>query len=626
MRPAVDKFTVPRATEPAVHLDPGLFLPGESTLWTSQNCTLLSVPHPIHSQLALCAQGIKATETLSTKPVTRSDEKCVQIWTTATGLDRAAFVSETHASFMALQTQMAENTVDMAGLVRISAQYRAALLRQVEKDQVFAQMHAVWHLLEVVYLTTTQHGLDSAVSMQVLQWLNLNFPVQLLEESGRSAAELARSKQLWGDMERMAVRGHVTLLSDLLQRIAPELKASKLAQHLATVAREMPVMGADEMRGEFLVRWRTWNCNMASVGKEIARALSDAPGDAELLGMQRAVAVMAGDGVLAGESWQDVLGACLLYQEPAAQADRLPELTQLAVAEFEASDFTVLDHALIALLQQDLPAFLARSDQIDGWLAAHSADLLGHLRILDSFRNVFAEDPRAFYLRALADSYLVYEELWRVVMDYLGAANATEQMQEVAMRVPMTSDRVTQQVLDVCEKHKLQEAMERILRQRAHQQWRRGRRGAAIADFAQANDDIQVAAVCNELWQEYLESGQLTYGSAIDGVLGVVHPRVQFLALYRDFHEAYVKRELKVAGKALLEILVGELAPRDAVKDLLVDAVPLLEGSEMVFGEQETLEIMRCAEQVRQSGQEEHNSELAVVRAACARNLARAML
>ncbi|ORX67022.1 hypothetical protein DL89DRAFT_259565 [Linderina pennispora] len=311
-------------------------------------------------------------------------------------------------------------------------------------------------------------------------------------------------------------------------RIAPELKASKLAQHLATVAREMPVMGVDEMRGEFLMRWRTWNCNMAGVGKEIARALSDAPGDAELLGMQRAAAVMAGDG------------------------------------EFEVSDFTVLDHALIALLQQDLPAFLARSDQIDGWLAAHSADLLGHLRILDSFRNVFAEDPRAFYLRALADSYLVYEELWRVVMDYLGAANATEQMQEVAMRVPMTSDRMAQQVLDVCEKHKLQEAMERILRQRAHQQWRRGRRGAAISDFAQANDDIQVAAVCNELWQEYLESGQLTYGSAIDGVLGVVHPRVQFLALYRDFHEAYVKRELKVAGKALLEILVGELAPRDA--------------------------------------------------------------
>ncbi|KAJ1764847.1 hypothetical protein EV181_006925, partial [Coemansia sp. RSA 532] len=82
------------------------------------------------------------------------------------------------------------------------------------------------------------------------------------------------------------------------------------------------------------------------------------------------------------------------------------------------------------------------------------------------------------------------------------------------------------------------------------------------------------------------------------------------------------------AGKLLLSILVGEIAPSHAVPDLLVDSIPLLEGDALVFGADDTLELMRCAESVAQSLVDSDvcgvgRDELSIFNVACARNLAR---
>ncbi|KAI8319825.1 hypothetical protein GQ54DRAFT_264694 [Martensiomyces pterosporus] len=206
------------------------------------------------------------------------------------------------------------------------------------------------------------------------------------------------------------------------------------------------------------------------------------------------------------------------------------------------------------------------------------------------------------------------------------------------MRIPLDSDRKAQQVLRVCDKYQLKRAADRIHRQLGRQKWQRGRLGAAIGHFAQVSDRGSIGQICDQLWDQYLQSGKLTYGPIIDSVVasGLKHDRLQFLMRYRDFHECYKAGEFVEAGRILLSILLSEIAPQYAVADLLIDAIPLLEGDALVFGPDDTFELMRCAETLVQSpfpikgtsaaSGAVDKSELSIFNVACARNLARSFV
>ncbi|KAJ2748845.1 Nucleoporin nup85, partial [Coemansia sp. BCRC 34490] len=189
------------------------------------------------------------------------------------------------------------------------------------------------------------------------------------------------------------------------------------------------------------------------------------------------------------------------------------------------------------------------------------------------------------------------------------------------------------QVLRTCAAHGLQRAADRIQRQLGRQKWQQGRLGAAITHFAQARDHRSVGLVCDQLWAAYLESGggggsgDLAYGPTIDGVLaatGVRHDRLDFLSRYRDFHACYGAGDPVAAGRILLAIITAGIAPPHAVRDLLVDAIPLLEGDALVFSADDTFELLRRAEEEKRDGT--GGSEMSVFSVACARNLARAFV
>ncbi|KAJ2825791.1 Nucleoporin nup85 [Coemansia erecta] len=586
--------------------------------------------------------------------------------------ERLPFVNDTHAVFVAVQNILdannnSEGVVGIDGLLRMSALYREAMLRQVRvlQDAVgsefilsevdtFQSMHAVWHLLELIFLTTNT-GLSTSVVPSYMQWLNFNFPAptpddklhQIITGPNADADKMAQNKGFWPYVKKLALRGHITTLAHVLDQVAPSQQlsapASRWARELAQTAREMPLGSHEETAGSFNARWRRWNSGLESMATNIG-SLLDKNEDTELSALSEIVDVMRGDADAissAGDTWQDILGALLLYSEPTAQADRLPALAQIVLEQFQMSEFVLLDRTLVALLRHELPEFLVYCNQIDPWLSAHLGDLMDHIGILDVCRRVFAVEPREHYLIALGERYLTHENLWRVSMDYFGLCGTPRGlcvMDEYIVRMPLESDRKAQQVLRLCERFELTQAKERVHRQLARQKWQRGRLGAAIAHFAQVKDRGMVGQICDQLWHEYLGSGRLTYGPIIDGVLasGLKHDRLQFLTQYRDFHESYKDGDFAAAGKLLLSILLGEIAPPHAVPDLLVDSIPLLEGEELVFSSDETLELMRCAESIEHSAfskcsDDEASSsvgrdELSIFNVACARNLARSFV
>ncbi|KAJ1733256.1 hypothetical protein LPJ61_001655 [Coemansia biformis] len=689
---AVDRFVVARDKEAALHLSPGVFPAGRQAEWTEQNRTLTFSLHPLATGVAMAVAGKQPRELLGRDlRVYEPDQRVYICRMSPVPDERLPFASDTHAVFVALQSLLeaaaAEDVaLGVGSLLRMSALYREAMLRQVRLLQEagaqteftlgeidsFQSMHAVWHLLEIIYLTTNAPALSTSIVPHFMEWLNFNFPAPLAEDGQRiidrstDADALARDGDLWPYLKKLALRGHVVTLANVLERLAPAQRlsapAARWARDLARVSREMPIGSSEETAGSFNARWRQWNAELQNMATAIRSLLaggddsddSDSgtttptPKDIALDSLGAIADIMRGDADAAsadGETWQDILGAILLYSEPTSQADRLPGLAHIVLEQFQTGEFTLLDRTLVALLNHDLPEFLVYCNQIDPWLSAHLADIMDHISILDICRRVFSVDPREHYLIALGEAYMGHESLWRAGLDYFGLCgtrSGTSVMVEYIVRIPLESDRMAQQVLRVCEKYGLADAKGQIHRQLGRQKWRRGRLGAAIGHFARVEDRNAIELICDQLWTEYLESGKLTYGPIIDGVMaaGLRHDRLQFLTQYRDFHECYRAGDYAAAGRILLTTLLSETAPPHAVADLLVDSIPLLEGDSLVFSSDDTFELMRCAEALVQSpfpaGRRSaapatgastiDQDELSIFNVACARNLARSFV
>ncbi|KAJ2786528.1 hypothetical protein GGI15_001461 [Coemansia interrupta] len=667
IRTSIDTFVVSRDKEAVTHLFPGLFPAGRQAEWSEQNRTLTFSIHPTNNKLALTVAGKQPRESIKRDIQSFEQDQSVTICGLASVPDeRVSFVNDTHAVFVELQSIMDKSAVGVEGVLRVSGLYREAILKQIrvlqesgvdgdfikEEIETFQSIHGIWQLLEIMYLTTNTPGPCTSVVSPYMKWLNANFTTQLVEDGRRiaegspTADELAKRDGLWEYLKKLALRGHVSALANMLERLAPSQQISTSAAHwvrsVSQSAKRMPIGSNEETSGSFRIRWKQWSEEQKDIAKSISELLKDGSTDAEDLALQALLIIsdiMSGNvDTISAESeyWQDILGAIMLYSEPTAQVDRLPKLVGAVIEQYESSDFTDLDRALVALLSHDLPEFLILCSRIDLWLSAHIADLMDHIGILSICRRVFLLDPREHYLLALGEAYIGHEDLWRVGLDYLGligTRTGSSVMEEYVVRLPLDSDRKAEQVLRVCDTFKLARARDRIHRQLGRQKWDCGRLGAAIGHFAQVADTASIGLICDQLWREYLDSGKLTYGSVIDSVIstGVEHDRLQFLVKYRDFHESYRAGEYVESGKIILSILLSEIAPPYAVADLLVDTIPLLENDVLVFSSEDTFELMRCAESLASSPEasprgSSGNGELGIFNIACSRNLARAFV
>lgn len=100
----------------------------------------------------------------------------------------------------------------------------------------------------------------------------------------------------------------------------------------------------------------------------------------------------------------------------------------------------------------------------------------------------------------------------------------------------------------------------------------------------------------------------------------VTSPTIEFLKRYRDFHRIYQDKEWRAAAEMLTLLLTSNIAPKRFWMKLLLDALPLLEGSGVWFGTGETYELMRCLEECCCGDESE-----GVIRIALTRNLSRAI-
>ncbi|RKO83751.1 Nup85 nucleoporin-domain-containing protein [Blyttiomyces helicus] len=213
-------------------------------------------------------------------------------------------------------------------------------------------------------------------------------------------------------------------------------------------------------------------------------------------------------------------------------------------------------------------------------------------------------------------------------------------MQAVVLRIPLDSDLKARKLLSFCRRHNLEAAALGIHRIIAHDRYRAGRMAEAVVHYAEAKEYRKVAAIADQLLESYIETNDMQWSivaRAVPQEALFENDRLSFLYRYDEFHALYKDGKSKEAASLLSLLFASESAPRRFWTTLLVDAIPLLEAEEALFSKDETLELMRCLEEVESSHRREEyllhckedtfesvEKKMDVVRFALVRNLAKA--
>ncbi|KAI8924788.1 Nup85 nucleoporin-domain-containing protein [Entophlyctis helioformis] len=560
-----------------------------------------------------------------------------------------------------------------------------------EETSLFAAIHSVWHLAHILFFDEhyQQPGSSASVLEDLVTWHTLNHAHDIQTEFEAMVGMLSPTEYpgFWPYIHHCLLRGHfvaATSMVRLLSRYklasdkthlgliaggsaAKPKQTSNPVEALSALVSAMPTATTVESSALFAQQWRQWQDHALYLYADGAlSSLHIEPQDKPHFA--RAFGILAGvESVIleSAETWQEALVALGMFAYPQFQASHVKDLLTLITGRFKTD--TLLDRTLLALLELDIPKALRYASELDWWLATHlvdlfeKADMLGDIGGDDENGGMVDGTDRSlseWYRLQFAEYLLAHPSLWRVALEYLVSCprHGRDMLVQVIPRLPLSSHLKTRKLLAFCDEHGLDNVKRQLHRVLGRSALSGGRQGEALWHYIEAGEDRKVAVVCNQLLQTHLTArtagsassdmaGLIAALDAINPALAYQHDRLAFLFRYRDFHKLYAAGQYEAAGDLLAALLTSSATPKMFWRALLLDAIPLLEGELVVFSVSQTLELMRCLEDVivrqrrerpaatRLGGmdrdgkpKDDEDRALDVMRLALARNMARAML
>ncbi|XP_062614852.1 nuclear pore complex protein Nup85-like [Saccostrea cucullata] len=354
---------------------------------------------------------------------------------------------------------------------------------------------------------------------------------------------------------------------------------------------------------EFDMKWRHWR-DECQRNYEEQKFSTNA-------NLETVVRILCGEDAVFSEvkdfcdPWYHMLIAKALYQDPTIKACDLHYYIQRCQDEYRSSTrMGELDNILRSTLESDVYQVIKDSRSVfsNGWFVAHLTDLLQHCGQLDTHRLQFGSDLREFLLLEYASSLMSHESLWIVGVSYLDhCAEFGRKYLELYMdHIPVDSERKANKILKICEDRNMTEQSKSICKVMGMRCIKNKRLGAALTWFLRSKDVGFATVLAEKFLLEYSENGEFTNLDLIDhlGPSMLLSNRLTFLGKYREFHKLYSEGEYRAAGDLLLALLQARLAPKQFWITLLIDALPLLEKTELIFNSQQTYELMQCLEEL----------------------------
>jgi len=541
-------------------------------------------------------------------------------------------VNESAATFLGLQ-KLAEEEQKLSTeqLVKISRQYRSVMRdcqeqldalsengppslsgHYLQQSELIYKLELVWNLLEILFIDITPGGL---VMPHLLHWVSLHFPrcqdlARSVLSQGSDAPE--QHADYWEAVVQFLLQGRTEQARNLL-RLHSEFSSDAFIS-LDELIRKMPLCSASATtsKSDFDFRWRHWQVEVvARLQEGDFAACPDLTFVAELLAGAEDALTKAADKC---ETWYQWMVARLLYTQPTVKAYDLSFHAQQAIDKFGGlSSMTTLDSVLLAAVETDIPqVFRELCLTLDNfWFSSHLLDLLHHTGQLSSLSEVPGNNGegslagaglREFLLLDYATSLLSHNSLWQLGIVYLDHCPVQGRPRAEALleRVALTSEYKAGKVVQLAAERGLTTVVSSTCKVMGMKALSSGNTGSAMAWALKSQDAKFTTFLADKLLAEYASSGSFSSIDLLDnlGASIVVSDRLTFLGKYREFHRLVEEGKYSGAATLLHSLLWSRLAPKYFWVTLLIDAIPFLAADDILFGSEQTYELMQCLQEL----------------------------
>jgi nuclear pore complex protein Nup85 len=462
-------------------------------------------------------------------------------------------------------------------------------------------------------------------------------------------------------VKQCLMRGHFDIVLNLLKRVE-SFKACLAApssgsminnplKKLEELMNSMPVH--DPLRGgsvnEFMNAWNEFNshANFIYADGELSSLKFDSTISKDEF--RDLFGILAGDKrvIMASSSnWKEILVARLRFCNPSLKAGQLASLVLNIKQHFNSN--ILLDQIQLAIFDQDMYLLLQYCSQYDWWLVTHLVDLLESANLLGDIQESFAgkDDGNEklenctlsqWFKLVYADWIFSEPSLWRVCLEYLlhCGPSGLAMLEHVIGHIPLNSETKNRKLITFCGSHSLHSVKTTILCTLGKRALDSKRFGEAILHYMDAKKHGIISLIVKELIDAYLNEGDDTYENVADNLSSSAlysSPSLNFLLRFREFKKKQVS-DIKECGHLLTLLLTSDTAPKEYWPMLLADSIPILENEQFILGYEETIELMRCTQEVIarydaniETKCAEMTEKLMNVKLALSRNLARAMI
>ncbi|XP_037081199.1 nuclear pore complex protein Nup85-like [Pollicipes pollicipes] len=495
--------------------------------------------------------------------------------------------------------------------------------------QLLDSMEMIWHLCEILLIEKKRGGV---VLYQLLDWVR-----QHATQFDRAAAHVTEAEvpeshpEYWNTVYGFVLQGRQDAARKLLRLhgsfgTEPFVSADELL-------RKTPAGGEASVAG-FELRWRGWQ-------EQCIRRLEDGEfGFSPRL--QTLVKILCGDAPTFEDlykqmgSWYHLMVSYTLYSRPWVGISDLRDAAEDSIEVFGgARQHSALDAMLHAVVDGDVHTLLktAQATLPDGWLTAHLADLLHRLPYGGGGgrRTSFLTELRHHLVLEYGGALFAARPLWQLGAVYLDGCGPQGRARLALLleRLDPDSDRRARKIIEVAERRGLTEVASSVAQVMGRRALRAGQLGTALAWALRSDSTALASRLADTLVREYSGTGQFASADFIDnlGACILKSDRLMFLGKYREFHRLYEEGKMADAASLLVTLLTSQLAPKYFWMTLLLDAVPLLKGEEVVISSAQTYDLIGCVEQLRRAEKlDEDSADVKLIRLALSHNLAQAII
>lgn len=502
---------------------------------------------------------------------------------------------------------------------------------------------------------------DAPVGDELMEWLNTHF-IEPSTEEGDHLSVLTKpweDENFWPYLTRTTLRGLSKATIFFLETLSkhPSSFTRQIASKLIPVLSSHPRLQNHASEREYAAAHRKWKETV----KTLRLALDQIPEKERTDQFENwwsrisdIVGILEGRGEVVkrvsyelGSDWKEVCAAWGIYVDPRLRRKDLPDLVTSLVDDMPPDPTNPEDTIQLSMLLGNPVDALDRAAQLDIWLAAHLADIMEPLQLLDGDADENTGlTIRQHYILSYAEYLRSDPGLWRIAVEYmcscgiLGQERADEVLVRVSLRLnekmtttdataatATTTDEtevagnilsgdvvgVLKELNATCFAHHREEVRRMVCKIAARTFVETKQYGLAVSYYTSAEDWPGLGRVVERVLGEYVLHGPETFVRAVAEIApslqqlrsdwttdGIFIRRLIFAVRYAEFHQKRVEQDLQDAALDLISMFQDDVVPKAWWGVLLCDSVNLLQyGDAMLFSSTGACELLHRLEEIQ---------------------------